>query len=108
MRSGNYFQFRYEKSTQKMQLIGMQRYNFGPANHDGSGESSVNLLTNRYIGEWNFFDVEQSKLIKIPSIKRKMTIAKSYFDKMGSVYSEYEEKDTQYYLEEKKRRYNKK
>ena len=34
MRSENSYQFRYEKSTGKMQLIGMQRYEFGPANND--------------------------------------------------------------------------
>lgn len=76
MRAGYYNQFRYNKKTKKIQLIGMSRYELGNAAHDGSGESSVNLLTNDYIGNWNFFDYlahnEDGELVNIPTIKTKM------------------------------------
>ncbi len=76
MRSGISSQFRYNKKTKKMQLIGMSRYEFGNAANDGSGESSVNLLTGDYIGDLNFYDHlannEEGELIKIPTIKTKM------------------------------------
>ena len=57
-----------------MQLIGMSRYEFGNVLNDDSGESSVNLLTGDYIGNWNFsvWENEDDKLIKIPTIKTKM------------------------------------
>ncbi|RZL51262.1 MAG: hypothetical protein EOP00_00145 [Pedobacter sp.] len=76
MRAGNANQFRYNKTLKKLQLIGMSRYEFGNAANDGSGESSVNLLTGDYIGDWNYFDHlannENGKLVKIPTIKTKM------------------------------------
>ncbi|UQB68674.1 hypothetical protein [Epilithonimonas zeae] len=105
MRAGYTYQFRYEKETGKMRLIGMERYEFGPANNDGSGESSVNLLTNTYIGEWNYFDDNKTKLVKMPPIKKKMVLPKTYFDNLGNVFSTYIDKDVQYYLAEKKRLY---
>lgn len=105
MRASNSYQFRYEKETGKMRLIGMEREEFGPANNDGSGESSVNLLTNTYIGEWNYFDDNKMKLVKMPPIKKKMVFPKTYFDSLGNVFSTYIDKDTSYYLKEKKRLY---
>lgn len=80
MRAGFANQFRYDSKTKKIQLIGMSRYEFGPANNDGSGNSSVNLLTNNYIGEWNIYDSQKEKLIKIPTIKTKMYFTKQYLD----------------------------
>lgn len=76
MRAGYASQFRYDKALGIIQLIGMSRYEFGPANNDGSGESSVNLLTNKYIGDWNHYDEEKEKLIKMPMIKVGMFIDK--------------------------------
>jgi hypothetical protein len=72
MRAGYKNQFRYNPKTKKIQLIGMSRYEFGNAANDGSGESSVNLLTGDYIGDWNYYDMDKEKLIKIPTIKTKM------------------------------------
>ena len=105
MRASNAYQFRFEKETGKMRLIGMERDEFGPANNDGSGESSVNLLTNTYIGEWNYWDNHKTELIKIPTIKKKMVLPKAYFDNLGNAFSIYINKDTSYYLAEKKRLY---
>ncbi|MCL5245202.1 hypothetical protein M4I21_05235 [Cellulophaga sp. 20_2_10] len=81
MRAGYSNQFRYNKRTKKIQLIGMSRYEFGGYTQDGSGESSVNLLTGDYIGNWNYYDdftydewgkKEEEKLVKIPTIKTKL------------------------------------
>lgn len=80
MRAGYSNQFRYEVKTKKMQLIGMSRYEFGNAMNDGSGESSINLLTNDYIGNWNYFDAKKEQLVKIPTIKTKMVLGKIYLD----------------------------
>lgn len=62
MRAGYKNQFRYDSKTKKIQLIGMSRYEFGNATNDGSGESSVNLLTGDYIGNWNYYDEKKKGL----------------------------------------------
>jgi hypothetical protein len=76
MRSGEKNQFRYNSKTKKIQLIGMSRYEFGNFANDGSGESSVNLLTGDYIGNWNYYNDlannKEGELVKIPTIKTKM------------------------------------
>jgi len=105
MRASSAYQFRFEKESGKMRLIGMEREEFGPANNDGSGESSVNLLTNEYIGEWNYWDNSKMKLVKMPTIKKKMVFPKVYFDTMNGEFSNYMEKDSGYYLSEKKKLY---
>jgi len=80
MRSGYDCQFRFDNKTHKIQLIGMSRYEDGPATLDGSGESSINLLKNSYIGNWNYFNPKKELLIKIPTIKTKMVLPKTFLD----------------------------
>jgi hypothetical protein len=80
MRAGYSCQFRYNNKLKKIELIGMSRYDFGNAANDGSGESSINLLTNNYIGNWNYYDEEKQELISIPTIKRKMMIKKTFLE----------------------------
>ena len=103
MREGYTCQFRYNTKTEKIQLIGMERYNDGGANHDGSGESSINLLTNTYIGNWNYFDHNSNKLVKIPTIKEKYIFPKSYFENFSQKEPEkYREDCDKFYLKHKK------
>ena len=73
MRAGYKNQFSYNSKTQKIQLIGMSEYQFGNAANDGSGEGKLNVLTSEYVGNWNYFDLEKQKLIKIPTIHSKIT-----------------------------------
>ena len=80
MRLGYYCQFRYNPTEKKIELIGMSRYNLGDAMHNGSGESSVNLLTNKYIGEWIRFNEKTQKEVKIPTIKRSYITKKVYLE----------------------------
>ncbi|ACU02971.1 hypothetical protein [Pedobacter heparinus] len=80
MRAGYHCDFAYSKALKKVQIIGMNRYEFGPANNDGSGESSVNLLTDSYSGIWNYYDMENSRLVEMPTIKRKMVLPKTYLE----------------------------
>lgn len=80
-RNGEKAQFRYDKQTQKIQLIGMSRYEIGlHAEGDGKGKSSVNLLTGYYIGDWYALSPETDKLLKIPTIKVKMDFGKIYLE----------------------------
>ncbi|MEN4758762.1 hypothetical protein ABEG63_00310 [Chryseobacterium sp. C39-AII1] len=107
MRAGYACQFRYNKLEKKIQLIGMSRYEFGPANNDGSGESSVNLLTENYIGNWNYYDLRREKLIKIPTIKAKMIFPKTFFENFEEkIVSDYSEKCANLFLKNKANRTN--
>jgi hypothetical protein len=112
MRSGYKNQFRYNAKTKKIQLIGMSRYEFGPANNDGSGESSVNLLTAEYIGNWNYYDYlannEEGELVKIPTIKAIMKFKIiNLEDFEEEVYFGYSERCAELYHKHKKNRINK-
>jgi len=80
MRAGYNCDFAYSKALKKVQLIGMNRYEFGPANNDGCGESSVNLLADAYAGVWNYYDMENSRLVEMPEIRRKMVLPRTYLE----------------------------
>ncbi|PKQ61973.1 hypothetical protein BZG02_13615 [Labilibaculum filiforme] len=93
MRSGYSLQFRYDNKFKKIRLIGMSRYEFGNASNDGSGESSVNLLTSGYVGNWNYYDEVKNQLVKLPAIKEKMHFDKIYFENLDdSIYFNYAER----------------
>ncbi len=98
MRAGYSNQFRYDKKRKKLRLIGMSHYEFGNASHDGSGESSVNLLTGDYIGDWHYCDYQKEKLIKIPTIKTKMKFNKIYLEDFNDdTYFNFAERDATLY-----------
>jgi hypothetical protein len=106
MRAGYHNQFRYDKKTKQVQLIGMSRYEFGPANNNGSGESSVNLLNGDYIGDWNYYDNlannEKGELVKIPTIKTKMLFNKVYLkDFSDKVYFGFSKRCSELYYKHK-------
>ena len=104
MRAGYAHQFRYEPKEKKIRLIGMSTYNFGPANNDGSGEGSFNLLTNTYIGEWYHYSNSENELIKMPTIKSKMLFPKIYLDNFdGSHLDEFTVKSSALYYQYKKK-----
>jgi len=109
MRAGYKNQFRYNSKTKKIQLIGMSRYEFGNATNDGSGESSVNLLTGDYIGNWNYYDMEKDSLIKIPTIRTKMKFKTiNLEDFSDETYFNYAERCAKLYHMHKKINMNKK
>jgi len=104
MRAGFANQFRYEKKDKKIRLIGMSRYELGSANHNGSGKSSVNLLTNDYVGEWNHYDEKNEKLIQLPTIKSKMFFAKMFLENYDGNYQvQYTDKCSELYYEQEKK-----
>ncbi len=78
MRWGYAARYRYEPTTKKMRLIGMRKYNFGPASGDGSGHCSVNLLTDDFIGKWNYFDIKSDSLYQLPAVKSELYLPKIY------------------------------
>lgn len=84
-RSGFISEFQYNAKAKKMQLIKMKRtdydidyFKYGKAVRHGSGKSSVNLLTNQYVGD--FYDVHNEALRKLPTIKETMYFPETYID----------------------------
>jgi hypothetical protein len=93
MRAGYTNQFRYDTFVKKIRLIGMSRFEFGNAANDGSGESSINLLTGDYIGDWSYYDDRKQKLEKIPTIKTKMPFPVTYLESFSDkTYFDYADK----------------
>ncbi len=80
MRSGYHCDFAYNSKLKKIQLKAIDRYEFGPANNNGSGASKVNLITNSYEGNWNYFDEKSNQLVKLPPIKRKMILPQTILE----------------------------
>lgn len=102
MRAGQALQFGYEKSDKKVRLIGMSRYELGSANNDGSGASSINLLTNQLVGSWNYWDENNQQLIELPEIKARIEIPKTFLSELdGSVFDLYLSKDVALYEQHK-------
>jgi hypothetical protein len=112
MREGYKNQFRYNSKTKTIQLIGMSRYNFGNFANDGSGKSSVNLLTGDYIGNWNYYDDlannKEGELVKIPTIKTKMKFKIINLDNVSDeTYSNFAKNCSELYDKHKKIKMNK-
>jgi len=104
MRAGFANQFYYDKKEKKIRLIGMSRYEYGPASNDGSGKSSINLLTNNYIGEWNHYSFKKNDLIKMKPIRTKMYFPKIFLESYDDRYQEeFEEKCVSLYLKHKEK-----
>ncbi len=104
MRAGFAHQFRYDGQTKKIRLIGMSRYEFGNAANDGSGKSSVNLLTNDYMGEWNYYNLDRQKLIKMGTIRTKMYFPKETLENYdGGIQGDYAEKCSALYENKKQK-----
>jgi len=107
MRAGNKNQFRYNPKTKNIQLIGMSRYEFGTYG-DGEGESSVNLLTNNYIGNWSYYDFlanhENGQIVKIPTIKTKMKFKETNLEDFGEdTYFEFSERCSKLFYQQKEK-----
>ncbi len=83
MRAGYSCRFRFNPKNKLIELIGMSHYEFGGATNDGSGEASLNLVTNNYIGSWNYFDDIKQNLISIPTLKRKVILKNKTLQEFG-------------------------
>jgi hypothetical protein len=80
MRLGYENQFRYNPKTKKIQLIGINYEAMGNALNNESGQSSWNVLTGKYYGNWNYYDEKKEKLIGIPTVIRKKIIKPVYLE----------------------------
>ena len=72
--------FQYNSETNRIQLVRMSQEYFGNVVQDWSGESSVNLLTGEYTGNWNYFNHQQDSLISLPTIRTQMSFRTIYLE----------------------------
>lgn len=86
MRAGYSNQFRFDKKTKQLRLIGIQTYHYCSVNcNDPCGVASVNLLTGDFIADWvfneafNFYN-DASNYVKIPTVKAEMRFEKQYIE----------------------------
>lgn len=91
MRAGYTCFFMFDKDRKKIRLANMSRYEFGNAANDGSGNSNLNLITNQYKGNWNYYDEEKEKLVKMPviksTIKLPITFLEDFSDQQVEAYT---------------------
>lgn len=85
-RSGFQCVFKFNQKEKKLQLVKMRRvddilsFDYG----DGAkGKSTVNLLTNEYVG--NFYQIYKGKLRKMPTIIAKMEFPKTYLETFSDI-----------------------
>lgn len=107
MRGGSKCQFQFDIEAKKVRLIGMSRYELGNAANDGSGQSSINLLTGDYIGDWNCYDLAakrgKGKLVKIPTIRAKMQFEITYLENFhAGIFFDFMERCSKLYSENRK------
>ncbi len=79
MRGFAYYKFRWEAAAGDFRLIGYDTESFGNAANDGSGTSSLNLLTGSYEAAFNNYNEKQEKLIALPKVKRKIAVSKKIY-----------------------------
>lgn len=104
MRSGFSVQFRFNNKTKTIEAIGINSYSFGNAANDGSGESSINLITDSYIDNSRYYDYEKEELIDIPIIKRTLKIGtQNLSDFDGAIVDKFTEQGAVWFNEEKKK-----
>lgn len=73
------YQFRYDKKSKQVELIGLD-YNHLTKNIQRSTNSknSINLLTNKFVGEWEYFNSKTKEFMKLPTFKSKFQTNKFY------------------------------
>ncbi|GHN00981.1 hypothetical protein WSM22_24700 [Cytophagales bacterium WSM2-2] len=91
-RTGWSAEFKYQRRFKKIRLIGMARYELVNGQL-GGGNSSINLLVNEYVGSWTIYDYQKKNLVKMPTVRLKMTMSKVFLDTFGyDVYYGYAKK----------------
>ena len=85
-RAENFYKFRYDTKLLRVVMIGFDTKSYGNATNDGSGTSSLNLLTGTYEGKWKKFDTKTKKLNKKPTVFKKFTVKIYFLDDLSDSY----------------------
>ncbi len=79
MRGFTYYKFRWEAVAGDFRLIGYDTESFGNAANDGSGFSSINMLTGGYEAAFNSWNEKRGKLMALPKVKRKIVVSRKIY-----------------------------
>ena len=74
-----YYKFRWEAQAKDFRLIGYDTESFGNAVHDGSGNSSLNMLTGDYEAEFNVWDEKTKDIKSLPKVSRKLKLERRIY-----------------------------
>lgn len=84
MRYFAYYTFRWDAAAKDFRLIGHDTESFGNAVHDGSGTSSLNLITGAFEASFNNYDEEREELTVLPKVRKKVVVNRRiYLQKFG-------------------------
>jgi hypothetical protein len=78
MRGFSYYKFRWDAAAKDFRLIGYDTESFGNAVHDGSGTTSLNMLTGNYEANTNTWDEKKEDLIP-HKVKRKLSLSRKVY-----------------------------
>ena len=103
--------FRYDKKSKRVELIGLD-YNHLTKNikHSTYSKNSINLLNNKFVGEWEYFSPNTKAVMKLPTFKHKFKTKKFYltsdidrlFQRLVTVSDKYESKASKQYKKSSK------
>ena len=85
-RAENYYKFRYSTKLGRVIMIGFDTKAYGNATNDGSGTSSLNLLTGDYQGKWKKFNAKTKTLVNKPVVVKKFTVKTYFLDDLSDMY----------------------
>ena len=101
-RGGDRALFRYDEQARDVRLTSMSRYEIGDADGDGKGESTIDLRTYNYEGDWFAYDYNRDTLFKIPTIRQEMNLGIVFLDTFDDeIISEYSSRCSSLRYEEK-------
>ncbi len=75
------YQFRYEPKVKKIRLIGLNYFSMtGNISHSTSSKNSLNLLTQKFVGEYEYYSPTTQEYKKLPTFYIKYPIKKFYLN----------------------------
>ena len=75
------YQFRYEPKVKKIRLIGLNYFSMtGNISHSTSSKNSLNLLTQKFVGEYEYYSPDTEEYKKLPTFYTKYPVKKFYLN----------------------------
>ena len=75
------YQFRYEPKVKKIRLIGLNYFSMtGNISHSTSSKNSLNLLTQKFVGEYEYYSPATGEYKKLPTFYTKYPVKKFYLN----------------------------
>jgi len=75
------YQFRYEPKVKKIRLIGLNTLSqTGNIEHSTSAIGSLNLLTQKFVGEYEYYSINTKEYKKLPTFYTRFSTQKTYLN----------------------------